>query len=125
MLRACSRVLRPGGRIAFHVIFVAAGLSKQNRVRAVAAGPPYVAALESYPNLLASAGFGDIEEVDLTDQYRLTAEAWLQESARAAQQLEEIFGIEEFRRGQQEREETMAAIEGGFLRRALLAARAS
>ena len=111
--------------MAFHVIFVAAGLSKQDRVRAIAAGPPHVAALESYPDLLASAGFGDIEEVELTDQYRQTAKAWLQESARAARQLEEILGIEEFRRGQQEREETIAAIEGGFLRRSLFAAQAS
>jgi len=75
-----------------------------------------------YPDLLALAGFGKIEEVDLTDQYQATAAAWLHESARATEQLEEIVGIEEFRRRQQERQETLTAIESGFLRRSLFAA---
>ncbi len=105
--------------MAFHVIFVAPGLGDQDIARAVAAGPPQVSASASYPDLLALAGFGEIDEVDLTDQYRVTAAAWLHESAVAAKQLEEIFGIEEFRRGQQEREETLAAIEGGLLKRSL------
>ena len=105
--------------MAFDVIFVDPGLSDRVRARAIAAGPLHVAASASYPDLLALAGFGEIDEVDLTDQYRVTAAAWLHESARATEQLEEIVGIEEFRRGQQEREEAMAAIESGFLRRSL------
>jgi len=111
--------------MAFHVLFVASDLSDRDRVGAVAAGPSYVSASASYPDLLASAGFGDIDELDLTDQYRLTAAAFLHESARAAKQLEEIFGIEEFRLAQQEREDTLAAIEGGLLRRSLFVAQAS
>ncbi len=111
--------------MAFHVIFVAPGLSDQDRDRAVAAGPLQVSASESYADLLVSAGFDQIEEFDLTDQYRRTAAAWLNESMRAAQQLEEVIGIEEFRRGQQEREEAQAAIKGGLLKRSLFAAQAS
>jgi hypothetical protein len=83
-----------------------------------------VSAAGSYADLLASAGFGEIDELDLTDEYRVTAKAWLRESTRAARQLEEIFGVEEFRQRQQEREETLAAIEGGLLRRSLFAAQA-
>ncbi len=105
--------------MAFHVIFVAAGLSEGDRARAVAAGPPYVLAAASYPELVALAGFDRIDEVDLTDQYRLAAAAWLHESARAAKQLEELFGVEEFQRRQRERQETVAAIEGGLLKRSL------
>ncbi len=122
MLRACRRVLRPSGRIAFHVIFVAPGLSDQERTRAVAAGPPQASASASYADLLASAGFGEIDEVDLTDQYRATAAAWLDESDRATEQLEEIFGVEEYRRAQQERQETLTAIESGLLKRSLFVA---
>lgn len=125
MLRACRRVLRPDGWMAFHVIFVASGLSEEDAARADAAGPPYVSAAGSYTELLASAGFGEIDELDLTDQYRLTAAAWFRESVRAARQLEEIFGVEEFRQRQQEREETLAAIEGGLLRRWLFASQAN
>lgn len=111
--------------MAFHVIFVASGLSERDRDRAVAAGPAYVLASGSYPDLLAFAGFGEIDELDLTDQYLTTAAAWLHESTGAAKQFEEIFGIEEFRQGQQEREEALAAIEGGLLKRSLFAAQAS
>lgn len=111
--------------MAFHVIFVAADLSERDRERAVAAGPLYVSASGSYTDLLASAGFGEIDEVDVTDQYQQTAAAWLRESTRAVKQLEEISGIEEFRRGQQERQEALAAIEGGLLRRSLFAVQAS
>ena len=111
--------------MAFHVIFVASGLSEGDRARADGAGPPYVSAPGSYADLLASAGFGEIDELDLTDEYRVTAQAWLSESTRAATQQEEIFGVEEFRQRQQEREETLAGIEGGLLRRSLFAARAN
>jgi len=111
--------------MAFHVILVAPGLRNRDRTLAVAAGPPYVSTSVSYPDLLASAGFGEIDEIDLTGQYRATAAAWLDESAYAAEHLVEIFGIEDFRRGQQEREDTLAAIEGGLLRRSLFTARAA
>lgn len=125
MLRECRRVLRPYGRMAFHVILVASSLSERDNARAVAAGPPHVTASASYPDLLTHAGFGEIEEFDLTDQYRITAAAWFHESARAAKQLEEIYGIEEFQQSQEERREALAAIEGGLLKRSLFAAQAS
>ena len=108
--------------MGFHVIHIAPGLSDRDSVRAVAAGPAYVAASASYPDLLALAGFTELEEVDVTDQWRVTAAAWLDESAHAAEELKEIFGIEEYRQAQQEREETLAAIDSGLLRRSLLVA---
>ncbi|MDH3294162.1 MAG: hypothetical protein OER95_07560 [Acidimicrobiia bacterium] len=110
--------------MAFHVIFVTPGLNDQDEAEAVAAGPPYVSAQTSYPDLLDLAGFDEIDEEDVTDQYRATAAAWLVESARAREELVKIVGMEEFRRGQNEREESVAAIEAGLLRRALFAARA-
>ena len=110
--------------MAFHVIHVAAGLSDRDKVLAVEAGPPNVSASASYPELLISAGFGEIDEVDVTDQWRVTATAWMVESARAAVQLEEIFGVDEYRQAQQERQETLAAIESGLLRRSLFVTRA-
>ena len=110
--------------MAFHVIFVAPDLSEADGAGAGGAGPSNVSASASYPELLALAGFEGIDELDITDQYRLAAAAWLGESAGAAKQLQEIFGIEEFGRRQQEREETLTAIDDGLLRRSLFAARA-
>ena len=111
--------------MAFHVILIPPGLSERNQAQAAAAGPAYVSASASYPDLLALAGFGEIDEVDLTDQFRVTATAWLHESARAAEQLEEVFGSEDYRKGQQERAEIVSAVEGGLLRRSLFAAESS
>lgn len=108
--------------MAFHVIHIAPDLSDLDRARATTAGPPWVATSAEYPRLLDLAGFGENAEVDLTDQYRATAAAWLDESARAAGQLEEIFGVDEHRRMQQERQETLTAIESGVLKRSLFVA---
>ena len=108
--------------MAFHVIHVASDLSDQERARAITAGPPWVATSAGYPHLLDLAGFVGIAEIDLTDQYRATAAAWLDESDRATEQLEEIFGVEENRRAQQERQETLTAIESGLLKRSLFVA---
>jgi hypothetical protein len=108
--------------MAFHVIFIAPGLTTQERALATAAGPPYASAAAPYPDLLARAGFDEIEEVDSTDQYRVTAEKWLEESARASDDLAAVFGIEEFEQSQREREETLTAIDDGLLRRSLFVA---
>ena len=82
-----------------------------------------MSASASYPQLLALAEFREVDEVDLTDEWRATAAGWLHESARAAAQLEEIFGIEEYRQAQQERQETLAGIESGLLKRSLFVVR--
>jgi hypothetical protein len=110
--------------MAFHAIYIAPALSARNRDRAVEVGPPRVAASASYPDLLTLAGFGEINEVDLTDQYRTTAAAWAHECARSAEQLKEISGIEEYQQSQQDREEALAAIDSGLLKRSLFTAQA-
>lgn len=110
--------------MVFHTIYVSPGLNDRDRALAHATGPPHVAASASYTDLLVLAGFEEIEEVDLTDQYRVTAAAWLHESTLAAEQLEQIFGLEEFQRAVQERKEALTAIERGLLRRSLFAAQA-
>lgn len=76
MLRACKRLLRRGGRLAFFTIFVAPALSGAEHRRAVAAGPPEPGGPELC-GLLERAGFDDVREHDLTAAYLDTARAWL------------------------------------------------
>ncbi len=90
----------------------------------MAAGPPFVSAQAGYSDLLAAAGFEEIEEIDVTGEYRETAAAWLRECTGAARDLTAIFGEENFLQGQRERRESLAAIEDGLLRRSLFTARA-
>lgn len=76
MLRACRRLLRPGGRLAFFTIEVTPGLPPDLRRRAVAAGPPTPAGPD-IAGLLERARFVDIVAEDRTADYLETARAWL------------------------------------------------
>ncbi len=74
MLRACKRVLAPGGRLVFDVVSVPTHL----------VGRPdldgdygFVATPKPYEDLLALAGFSDVGVQDTTAGYIAVAERWL------------------------------------------------
>lgn len=115
MLRASRRVLRPGGRTAFHSITVAPGLSRRDRRRAARWGPPAVATSSTYPRLLRSAGFVDVEETDRTADYLATAQAWMRHEQEEAERPGAPAYLAD---GSARRRDTAAAIEDGVLRRA-------
>jgi len=123
VLRACRRVLRPGGLIAFTSIFVAPGLPERARRRAARAGPPGVSTSSDYPRLLRSAGFIEVDQLDLTPTYLDTVRAWV----RHAEQFEAELGRSAlplaFAEKLDRRRAARAAIEAGLLRRALYLAR--
>jgi hypothetical protein len=119
VLRASHRVLRPGGRIAFYSIHVPAGLSDRDRRRGVRAGPPAVATSSTYPNLLRSARFVDLVEVDVTAAYLDTARAWLRHGQQYADELAALEPPDVFADKLTRRRTAIAAIEAGLLRRSL------
>jgi cyclopropane fatty-acyl-phospholipid synthase-like methyltransferase len=122
-LRATFGALRRGGRTAFTVIFPAPGLSEADTRRAIEAGPPNCALRTSYPSLLRSAGFVELEERDLTDDYLATAARKWEVAQRFAEDMIRMLGREEYDETQAERKLAVAAIEGGLLRRSLFVAR--
>ena len=87
MLRALKRLLRPGGRIALTTIYVTPGLPPAARRRAQRSGPRAVASRADQPKLLASAGFVDIDEVDLTPEFAATGQAWIDQWDEHADEL--------------------------------------
>lgn len=119
MLRALRRLLRPGGRIAFTTIFVTTGLPPTERRRAHRAGPRAVASRSTQRQLLASAGFVDIDEVDLTVEFAVTAWAWFHEWADHVDELVQLEGRDAFETRQRDRLTQLDAIEDGLLRRGL------
>ncbi len=123
MLRACRRLLRPGGRIAFYTIFIPQGLSEADYRRAARAGAPSVTSRRrEQPDLLRSAGFAEIAETDVTDDFLRIARALLEARDRHASELRESEGESEFTKEQAERRARVAAIDGGLLRRSLFVA---
>jgi hypothetical protein len=123
MLRATFQALRHGGRTAFTAIFPATGLTTADARRASEAGPPNCSLRTSYPSLLRSAGFVDVEERDLTADYFSTASRKREVAEQFAEDIIEMLGRQEYERMQAERRQAISAIEAGLLRRALFLAR--
>ena len=122
MLRALRRLLRPGGRIAYTTIYVTPGLPSAARRRAQRSGPRAVASRAEQTQLLASAGFVDIDRLDVTSEFAMTARAWLTESETHAEALAAVEAPGAFDERQRDRRRQIAAIDDGLLRRALLSA---
>ena len=74
------------------------------------------------PRLLASAGFVDVEEIDLTNEFAITGRAWLDEWDRHAEELKRLEGPAAFEERQHDRRVQLRAIEDGLLRRGLFSA---
>jgi hypothetical protein len=122
VLRALKRLLRPGGRIAFTTIFVTPGLAPAAHRRACRSGPRAVASRSRQARLLASAGYVDVNELDVTAEFATTARAWLAGWEANADQLASLEGPGAFAERQRERRTQLAAIDDGLLRRALFSA---
>jgi cyclopropane fatty-acyl-phospholipid synthase-like methyltransferase len=121
VLRACRRLLRPGGSLAFFTIFVAAGLSAADRRRAVAVGPPAPDNADLQDSLRRS-GLVDVEAYDVSAAYAETARAWLAARLRHRDVLRPLNPAV-FDGRINEARVAIPAIEAGLLRRSLFVAR--
>src|SRR5438552_16392339 len=90
VLRACRRLLRPGGRTAFFTVHVTPGLSKRDHRRAVLAGPRAVASDRDQPSLLRAAGLEDVEENEVTAEFLITVQAWLRVSGEIEEEVKPL-----------------------------------
>ena len=119
MLRACRRLLRPGGRIAYFTIFTTPGLSKGDHRRAVRLGPRAVASSREQPELLEAAGFAEVVASDVTTEFLATARRWVRYASKFEGELRRNLGDALFDEQQTDRREMISAIEEGLLSRAL------
>jgi hypothetical protein len=69
--------------MAFFVIGVSAGLAPGDHRRAVRAGPPAVSDIEQIAERTRQAGFAEVTETDVTEEYLATSNSW----ARALEAL--------------------------------------
>ena len=92
VLESCHRVIRPGGRMVFSVIYVEPGLSPDEHRRAVDAGPPFVETETEYPVLLAEIGWTILDERDMTAEFARTIQRQLQADRGQLDGLETLIG---------------------------------
>jgi hypothetical protein len=74
--------------------------------------------------LVAAAGFVEVEEIDVTEEFLSTARRWLRFSLEFEPGLRETLGDEVFDEQLAARTDMVTALEEGLLVRSLLVARA-
>ena len=121
MLRACGRVLRPGGRIGYFNIFITHEIPEQERRRYGRESPWRYTRAEQQA-LLRSADFVRIEEQDVTDEYLRIQRTLYEANARHEHDLRRVQGDALFDERQMSRRRTLEQIERGVLKRSLLLA---
>jgi hypothetical protein len=122
VLRAFKDLLRHGGRTAFTTIAIAEGLDRATRRRARRSGPRAVASRTDQQQLLRSAGYVDIEEVDVTALFIETMRGWVEQRDRHFDELARLEAPGEFEQRQRGHRVQLAATEAGLLRRVLFTA---
>ena len=122
MLRACRGLLRAGGRTAFYTIHPAPELTARQRRRAARDGPIAVATPRPHAEMLAAAGYVDVQETDCTAEFRTVAQAWVDEFDARRDDFVALLGAAAFEQRQAERRTQLQAVEDGVLRRSLFVA---
>ena len=119
VLKECRRVLRPGGKMVFTVIFIAQGLATADYARAVDCGPPVVETAIGYPEMLREAGWEITTRADLTAEYQASKSHLIDEEEAHEAELRDLLGDDAFFDRLARRRRSLAAIEQGLIRRAL------
>jgi len=120
VLRACERVLVPGGRLVFDVVSVPESFDGSDDLEG---DYGFVATAVPYVDLLAQAGFTGIGSEDTTSGYLEVAGRWLAASRELESELREAMGDDVFEDKCSSRAESYAMIESGELGRTLYWAR--
>ena len=103
--------------MVFTSIEPAPGLSSADRRRVARCGPSAVLTRTSYPSLLASAQFVELEHTDITADYRTTQQAWIDATRRRASAIGGAIGEVALAQRLADRAGALAAIDDGLLRR--------
>lgn len=100
--------------MAGYVIHVAPGLSARAYRRAVELGPAEMGSRRDSPDLLRTARFSNVEQVEVTETLRSTCSALLDSRERHAVALRVAEGEDEFEDEQRKKRGLLEGISAGF-----------
>ena len=119
VLQSCRRVIRDDGKMVFSVIYITPGLAPADHERAAVSGPPFIAAEESYPAMLAAAGWTIKIQRDLTADYMTSVGLMRDQEETHAAELTAIFGDAHASQSLTRRRRAYDALAEGLLKREL------
>ena len=116
MLHECRRVARPSARMEFSVItLVRKPSSDEERRLLQQSGPPHPDAEADYATLLAKAGWGVLERIDVTSEFARCMDVLLEEQQVRRDALLELLGEQDYTERVVRRRGTLAAVSRGLL----------
>jgi ubiquinone/menaquinone biosynthesis C-methylase UbiE len=119
VLKACRNVIDTNGKMIFTVILISPGLSKTDYQRAMECGPSFMAAEDSYENLLDTAGWKLVDRADLSTEFFETLRVMLANELDHAEALDKLLGKEETLHRLTRTRSYIEGLERGLIRREL------
>ncbi|MFQ5565870.1 MAG: class I SAM-dependent methyltransferase [Paracoccaceae bacterium] len=94
VLAECRRVVRPGGLMAFSVIYIRESLPEADHAAAAEAAPEFAESECSYPEMLDTTGWETVKRDDLTERFSRNClkKIGVEESLR--NDLEPLMGVD-------------------------------
>jgi len=119
VLKACRSVINANGKMIFTAILISPGLSPAENQKAIERGPSFMAAEDSYENLLDVAGWKLIDRVNLSSEFFETLQVMLGNELDYNEALEKLLGKDEALRRLNRTRSYIEGLEQGFIRREL------
>lgn len=123
MLKECRRVASTGALMHFSVILPAPNLSSSEYREAIDVGPPFTDAPEGYEPLLQESRWLIVDHIDVSSEYQRSLQALVDGMNRNAPGIRQLFG-DEFVSHRKHREDQIALVERGVLKREVFVASA-
>ncbi|NQV85894.1 MAG: class I SAM-dependent methyltransferase [Woeseiaceae bacterium] len=124
LLQETRRVARDDGRMHFSVILPATDLSQFEYDEVLETGPPFVGVDGNYADLLRESGWQLTECLDVTEKYRRSVQRLVEGIQANEDELIQLLGADDLASRRQHREDQIALIERGLMRRETYAATA-
>lgn len=119
VLSECLRVMRPGGRMAFSVLYIPPGLPAEDHARALQTAPEFVETDPDYPTLLGETGWALLERRDLTRTFMESCRKRLRLETELRAELGSVMAPAELEARLDKLRRRIPVLEQGCLRRDL------
>ncbi len=116
MLLECRRVANKGALMHFSVILPAANLTSSEYQEAIDVGPPFTDAPDGYEPFLNESCWQIVDRLDVSSDYRRTLQTLVEGMSHNVPEMKKVFG-DEFEGHRQHREDQIALIRRGVLKR--------